>query len=134
MKEVVERLRREVQGPVAEGVPTGRYTTVGIGGPADIFVEATCRDDVAAVCRIAFETGTPMRVLGPGPTCSYRTGACAGSSCTWEDGFGTSGSMGRESSPKREPHCRVSRSKQPRGACQASSLAAAFPAPSAAPW
>lgn len=66
MKEVVERLRREVQGPVAEGVPTGRYTTVGIGGPADIFVEATCRDDVAAVCRIAFETGTPMRVLGAG--------------------------------------------------------------------
>lgn len=66
MREIVERLRREVQGPVSEDTPTGRYTTVGIGGPADILVEATCSEDVAAVCRIASETGTPMRVLGAG--------------------------------------------------------------------
>lgn len=66
MKAIAERLRREVRGPVSEDTPTGRYTTVRIGGPADILVEATCREDVAAVCRVASETGTPMRVLGAG--------------------------------------------------------------------
>ena len=75
MKEVVEGCDEKSRAPWRKG-SDGRYTTVGIGGPADIFVEATCRDDVAAVCRIAFETGTPMRVLGAGSTCSYRTGAC----------------------------------------------------------
>lgn len=66
MKTVSEALQRVVRGKVLLEEPLARYTTVRIGGPAEIFVEAACEEDIVAVRRIATETGTPLRVLGNG--------------------------------------------------------------------
>ena len=52
------RLRRHV--------PLAPYTTFKIGGPADLFYEATTADELANAVRAARETGVPYFVLGLG--------------------------------------------------------------------
>ncbi|MBX6331017.1 MAG: UDP-N-acetylmuramate dehydrogenase [Gemmatimonadaceae bacterium] len=49
-----------------EGVPLAPYTTFKIGGPADLFYEATSADDLAAAVRAARHFGIPYFVLGLG--------------------------------------------------------------------
>jgi UDP-N-acetylmuramate dehydrogenase len=52
--------------PVKRDEPLGRYTTFGVGGPADAFVVASTADQVAATVRLCRETGTPFFILGSG--------------------------------------------------------------------
>lgn len=66
LTDVVKQLRHAVRGDVLEGELTGRHTSVRIGGPADVFVEASCEADVVAVRKVATQTRTPLRVLGSG--------------------------------------------------------------------
>lgn len=66
LSRIVDSLRRVVRGPVTTDEPMSRHTSVRIGGPADIFVQAACEEDVIAVRKVALETGIPMRVIGAG--------------------------------------------------------------------
>ncbi len=47
-------------------VPMGQYTTIGIGGPAKYFVEATDTEDLRAALAWASAQGYPVLVLGGG--------------------------------------------------------------------
>ncbi len=51
---------------VREREPLGRKTTYGVGGAADIWVEAGSVEDLAATLRWCHERNTPFRVLGAG--------------------------------------------------------------------
>src|SRR2546423_11540236 len=52
--------------PVKRDEPLGRYTTFGVGGPADAFVVASTADQVAATVRLCRATETPFFILGSG--------------------------------------------------------------------
>ncbi|HJW83745.1 MAG TPA: UDP-N-acetylmuramate dehydrogenase [Anaerolineae bacterium] len=48
------------------GEPLSRHTTSRIGGPADLFVEATSADDLGELVRLAWRSGVPVFILGGG--------------------------------------------------------------------
>jgi UDP-N-acetylmuramate dehydrogenase len=52
--------------PVKRDERLGRYTTFGVGGPADAFVVASTASQLAALVRLCIRTGTPLFVLGSG--------------------------------------------------------------------
>ena len=62
-----EALRRAL-GPerVREAVPLGPFTTFQIGGPADLYYEATTADELARAILAVRETGLPWFLLGLG--------------------------------------------------------------------
>lgn len=51
---------------VLEHEPMAKHTTFEVGGPADLFVEATCATDVAAAISMARTAGIPYWILGCG--------------------------------------------------------------------
>lgn len=59
-------LKRIVSGRVAENEPMAGYTTLGVGGPADCFVEVMSEDELAALMRYISEKCLPWMVLGDG--------------------------------------------------------------------
>ncbi len=59
-------LKRIVSGRVAENEPMAGYTTLGVGGPADCFVEVMSEDELAALMRYISENCMPWMVLGDG--------------------------------------------------------------------
>jgi len=59
-------LKRIVSGRVAENEPMAGYTTLGVGGPADCFVEVTSEDELAALMRHISEKCLPWMVVGDG--------------------------------------------------------------------
>lgn len=62
----VEDLRSIVAGRVIENEPMAAHTTLGVGGPADLFVEAETEDELAALMRYVSEVGLPWFLLGDG--------------------------------------------------------------------
>lgn len=66
MHSVVDALRGAIRGNVTEGESLARRTSVRIGGPADILVEAFSEEDIAWVRRIGTERDIPLRVIGNG--------------------------------------------------------------------
>lgn len=52
--------------PYTENAPMAAHTTLRVGGPADLLVEARCAADVAGALRAAKETDTPVWVAGNG--------------------------------------------------------------------
>lgn len=62
----VESLRRLTRGYVAENEPMDRHTTLGVGGPADIFVEVLDEDELSAVMGYISRSGLPWVVIGDG--------------------------------------------------------------------
>lgn len=62
----VESLRRLTQGYVAENEPMARHTTLGVGGPADLFVEVLGEDELSAVMEYVSRSGLPWTVIGDG--------------------------------------------------------------------
>lgn len=59
-------LLREQDVPVRSDEPLGRYTTLKVGGPADLLVEPRDEDQLAHVVRAARECDVPLRLLGSG--------------------------------------------------------------------
>jgi UDP-N-acetylmuramate dehydrogenase len=51
---------------VTEGVPLAPFTTLGVGGPARWFAEATCEDEIAEAAEWARSRGVKLFVLGGG--------------------------------------------------------------------
>jgi UDP-N-acetylmuramate dehydrogenase len=62
---IAERLR-DLGIPVRTDEPLSRYTTIGLGGPAELFVAPTSVDQLAAILASAREGDVPFRVLGAG--------------------------------------------------------------------
>lgn len=62
---IAERLR-DLGIPVRSDEPLSRYTTIGLGGPAELFVAPTSVDQLASVLACAREEEVPFRVLGAG--------------------------------------------------------------------
>lgn len=46
--------------------PLARYTTIGVGGPAELLVKPRTADDVHASLKLAMTNAVPVRVLGAG--------------------------------------------------------------------
>ena len=62
----IDDLRRIVTGRVTENEPMAPHTTLGVGGPADYFVEAETEDDLVALMRYVGEAALPWFPLGDG--------------------------------------------------------------------
>jgi len=63
----MDRLADQLSGPhLRRDVPLGPYTTFKIGGPADLFFEATSADDLVRAVRAARALQVPHFVLGLG--------------------------------------------------------------------
>lgn len=63
---LTEELKYIISGRVAEDEPMAPYTTLGVGGPADIFVEVSTEDELAALMAYIFESGIPWMIIGDG--------------------------------------------------------------------
>lgn len=77
-REVGERLEREIRGRILYGEPLARYTSFGIGGPADIMVCPEGVEDVKAVLVICREQGISCLLLGGGSNLLVRDGGFRG--------------------------------------------------------
>ncbi len=53
-------------GPVLLDEPLSRHTTIGIGGPADVYFAARTEEDLRAALRAARQHDVPMSILGAG--------------------------------------------------------------------
>lgn len=78
-----ETLTRELAAcaPRAELVPgavMARYTTLRVGGPADLLIEATCGQDILRVSRYCREHGVPLLCVGNGSNLLVRDGGISG--------------------------------------------------------
>lgn len=59
-------MRRAVSGRVTENEPMAGHTTLGVGGPADIFVVVRDEDDLSSLMRYLSAAGLPWMILGDG--------------------------------------------------------------------
>ncbi|HSF17785.1 MAG TPA: UDP-N-acetylmuramate dehydrogenase [Vicinamibacteria bacterium] len=72
MREQGESARRTARRLATAGIPhkaeepLSRHTTIGLGGPAELFVEPRFVEEIATVLEIAAAEGMPFRVLGAG--------------------------------------------------------------------
>lgn len=58
--------------------PLGRRTTLQVGGPADLYVEPACEEDLAKVLRFCADEGLPRFMLGRGSNLLVRDGGVRG--------------------------------------------------------
>lgn len=71
-------LLRERDVPVRFDEPLRRYTTLKVGGPADLFVEPRDEEQLGTVVRAARECDVPLRLLGSGANLLVRDGGVRG--------------------------------------------------------
>jgi UDP-N-acetylmuramate dehydrogenase len=62
----LDEIRRLVGGAVSENEPLAGHTTLGVGGPADVFVRVETEDDLSALMRYVSRHGLPWTILGDG--------------------------------------------------------------------
>ena len=66
-QEFQEQLRQIItHGAFFENEPMSRHTTFGIGGPADIFVDAASADEILKTCQLARSREVPFFIVGNG--------------------------------------------------------------------
>ena len=73
-----ERLEQQIKGRIVYGEPLDKYTSFGIGGPADIMVFPEGAADVQAALRLCREERVPYLVLGGGSNLLVRDGGFRG--------------------------------------------------------
>ncbi len=66
LDELADSLRGRIRGDVLVSEPLASHITIGLGGPADLFVRAGCVDDLREVFAFAVERGLPVTPLGSG--------------------------------------------------------------------
>jgi UDP-N-acetylmuramate dehydrogenase len=64
--DVADAVRRVVRARVLENERMSGHTTLGVGGPADVFVEVETEDDLAALMGCISRAGLPWIVIGDG--------------------------------------------------------------------
>jgi UDP-N-acetylmuramate dehydrogenase len=62
----LETLKQIVTGRVAKDEPMAGYTTLGVGGPADYFVEVMSEDELASLMRYIYENSISWMIIGDG--------------------------------------------------------------------
>src|SRR3984885_13829725 len=65
-KETIDRLASIPNVSVSEGVPLSRHTRFGIGGPAEVFVQAASEQAFAEALRLSQASGAAYSVIGDG--------------------------------------------------------------------
>jgi UDP-N-acetylmuramate dehydrogenase len=65
-KETIDQLARIPNVSVSEGAMLSRHTRFGIGGPADVFVQAASEEAFADALRVSQASGAPYGVIGEG--------------------------------------------------------------------
>ncbi len=77
--ELLEGLRLLVKKKdLAENVPMSRYTTLGLGGPAEVLCEISSADQLLQVLRLARQLGVPINLLGNGSNLLVKDGGLPG--------------------------------------------------------
>ena len=66
MDELIAKLGELVKGEIKVAEPMAKHTTFEIGGPAQVFVEATCVQDIQNTVITCAESGVDLHVLGAG--------------------------------------------------------------------
>ncbi|MDD3212537.1 MAG: UDP-N-acetylmuramate dehydrogenase [Eubacteriales bacterium] len=86
--ELLEALRPIVKKKdLMENASLGDYTTLGIGGPAEVLCEVTSADQLLTLLRIAHRLSVPVNVLGNGSNLLVRDGGWPGLTLHLGDGF-----------------------------------------------
>ncbi len=62
----IDDMKRIVSGRVAENEPMADHTSLGVGGPADIYIEAASESELCALMKFIHSAGVPWMVLGDG--------------------------------------------------------------------
>lgn len=70
-----------------ENAPMSRYTTLGVGGPADLLCEISSEDQLQTVLRIAARFHAPVHVIGNGSNVLIRDGGLRGLTLHLGDDF-----------------------------------------------
>ncbi|MFQ5658068.1 MAG: UDP-N-acetylmuramate dehydrogenase [Candidatus Methylomirabilales bacterium] len=73
-----KRLEGQISGLVVYGEPLGKYTSFGLGGPADVMVFPQGLEDVQAALSLCRQDGMPYLVLGGGSNLLVRDGGFRG--------------------------------------------------------
>lgn len=77
--ELLEALRAIVKKKdLLESVPLSRYTTLGLGGPAEVLCEIGSLDQLTLALSLAHRLGVPVHVLGNGSNLLVRDGGLSG--------------------------------------------------------
>ncbi|MCE5198358.1 MAG: UDP-N-acetylmuramate dehydrogenase [Armatimonadota bacterium] len=63
---LIDDLRRIASGRVAQDEPMAGYTTLGVGGPADYFVEVMSEDELSSLMKYVTENGLEWMIIGDG--------------------------------------------------------------------
>ncbi len=61
-----DEIRRLISGKVTENEPLARHTTLGVGGPADVFARVESEADLSALMRYVSRHRLPWTILGDG--------------------------------------------------------------------
>ena len=86
--ELMERLRQSIpKKQILEFAPMSRYTTLKLGGPADILCEVTSAEQIASALSAAHAMQVPVTVLGNGSNLLVRDGGIRGLVVHVGDGF-----------------------------------------------
>lgn len=62
----IDEISRFIGGKATENEPLAGHTTLGVGGPADVFVRVESEDDLSALMRYVSQHGLPWIILGDG--------------------------------------------------------------------
>jgi UDP-N-acetylmuramate dehydrogenase len=86
--ELIRELRLAVpKGDLLLNVPMSRYTSLKIGGPAEILAEISDEEQAAEVLKIAARHGVPVHVIGNGSNLLVRDGGLKGLTLRFAEKF-----------------------------------------------
>lgn len=76
--DVYGRLIKELEGEVRRNEPMSAHTSLGVGGPADLFVSPNDRDELVRAVQVLAGEGVPYLVIGNGTNLVVREGGIRG--------------------------------------------------------
>jgi UDP-N-acetylmuramate dehydrogenase len=84
---LLDELAKIAPGQVLTDEPMSRHTSLGLGGPADLFVEPTDPEAFRACARCLSDAGIPVLTLGRGTNVLVRSGGIEGAVLTGTKAF-----------------------------------------------
>ncbi|MDO4605093.1 MAG: UDP-N-acetylmuramate dehydrogenase [Helcococcus sp.] len=85
--DLLNRLKEMEIGEIKENILIKDYTTMRIGGPADILIEPNTVDQIKKIISIAKETDTPLTIIGNGSNLLVRDKGIRGIVVVLKDNF-----------------------------------------------
>jgi len=84
-----DELVRLTHGAVLRDEPMAKHTSFGLGGPADLYVEAPDAVSFRAVAELLTDADVPVKVIGRGTNLLVRSGGIEGAVLSTESAFST---------------------------------------------